>query len=231
MLDGAPDGDPVAVWRRHACVRLDREVGHDREGVGVLDHDVGGGGVHVAPAEAVLSQDVRGRQGVVGAECRVLDEVSRGVESCRDREDGGQLLVLDLHLPGCLFGSILRLGRDRRDRLAVVLRLADGDDRAVDELGSKARDRLGQVRGRHDEPDAGHPLGGTGVDRDDPSARDRQRDEPDLQDVLQPDVRDVLLTAGDAADATGPVGRAADPIPAHRSAPSAVARTASVICW
>ena len=41
VLDGAPDGDPVAVRRGHERVGLDGEVGDHRERVRVLDDEVG----------------------------------------------------------------------------------------------------------------------------------------------------------------------------------------------
>ena len=41
VLDRAPDGDPVAVGRGHEGVRLDRELGDHREGVGALDDHLG----------------------------------------------------------------------------------------------------------------------------------------------------------------------------------------------
>ena len=60
VLDGAPDGDPVAIGRGDEPVRLDRELGDHREAVGALDDDVRVAlrGVDVAPAVAVLAQDV-----------------------------------------------------------------------------------------------------------------------------------------------------------------------------
>ena len=82
----APDGDAVAVGGGHERVRLDGEVGHHRERVGVLDDEIGraGSGVDVAPAEVVLAKDVRAGQRVVRAEGRVLDERRGRVERGRD---------------------------------------------------------------------------------------------------------------------------------------------------
>ena len=90
VLDRAPDGDPVPVRRGHERVGLDGEVGHHRERLGVLDDEIGrrGHGIHVAPAEVVLAEDVRAGQGVARAERRVLDERRGRVERRRDREDG-----------------------------------------------------------------------------------------------------------------------------------------------
>ncbi len=90
VLDRTPDGDPVAIGRGHERVRLDRELGDHREGVGALDDDVGlgGRGVNVAPAVAVLAQDVgRGERVAVRADRGILDERCRGIEGASDRED------------------------------------------------------------------------------------------------------------------------------------------------
>ena len=54
-----------------------------------------GRGLDVAPAVAVLAQDVRGGQRVAGPERRVLDERRVRVQGAGDGEDGRQLLVLD----------------------------------------------------------------------------------------------------------------------------------------
>ena len=63
VLDRAPDRDAVAVRGGHEGVRLDGELGDHREGVGALDDDVGAvDRVDVAPAVVVLAQDVRGRR-------------------------------------------------------------------------------------------------------------------------------------------------------------------------
>ena len=101
VLDRAPDRDAVAVGRGHECVGLDGELGDHREVVGVLDDQVrlALGGVDVAPAVAVLAQDVRAGQRVVRAERRVLDERRIGGERRGDRVTRGQRLVVDPDQP------------------------------------------------------------------------------------------------------------------------------------
>ena len=191
---------------------------------------VGRRGVDVAPADAVLAEDVGRREPIVGAKRRILDQRRRRREGRRQGEDGGQLLVLDPDEAGGLLGGVLRLGCDDRHGLAVVLRLADGDDRPVRELGTEARHRLGQVGRGHDEAHAGERERRARVDRDDPGPRAVERDEPCLEGVRQPDVGHVLGEAGDPADSADAVGRAANSLRSHRWAPSATARTASLIC-
>ena len=100
------------------------------------------------------------RERVARSERRVLDERRAGRERVRDRDDRRQRLVVDPDERGGLFGGVEGLGRDGGDRLAVVVRLADGDDRPVPELRSEPRDRLRQVGGGEDEADAGHGEGG-----------------------------------------------------------------------
>ena len=142
VLDRAPDRDPVAVRRGHEAVRLDGELGDHREGVGPFDDDIRRGRVDVAPAVVVLAQDVRGRERIAGPERRVLDERGGRVEGRGDREDGRQLLVVDPDEAGRLLGGVQGLRGDRRDRLAVIVGLADREDRPILELRAEARDRL-----------------------------------------------------------------------------------------
>ena len=123
------------------------------------------------------------RAGRRRSERRVLDERRAGRERVRDGHDRGQRLVLDPHERGSLFGGIEGLGRDGGDRLAVVVRLADGDDGAVPELRSEPRDRLRQVGGGEDEANAGHGEGGRRVDRHDPRPRRIDRDELGVEDA------------------------------------------------
>ena len=117
VLDRAPDRHAVAVGRRHERVRLDRELRDHREGVGAVDDDRGIalGGLEVAPAEAVLAQDVGAGEGVVGPDRRVLDERRRRVQRGRDRADRGQRLELDADERGRLLGE-RRGSRRRRPR-------------------------------------------------------------------------------------------------------------------
>ena len=133
-----------------------------------------------------------------------------------------------------LFGGVEGLGRDGGDRLAVVVRLADGDHRAVPELGSEPRDRLRQVGGGEDEADAGHGEGGRRVDRDDPRPRDIDRDELGVEDAIESKVGDVDLASGDPVEPADPGRGIADPSGArHRrlgASCSAASSTASKIC-
>ena len=114
-------------------------------------------------------------QRVARAERRVLDERRGRVERGGDREDRRQLLVLDPDEAGRLLGGVEGLGGDRGDRLAVVVRLADREDRPVLELRPEARHRLRAGRPAViDEPDAGDRERGARVDRDDPRAGARR---------------------------------------------------------
>jgi hypothetical protein len=231
VLDAAPDGDAVPVGGSHERVGLDGEMGHHRERPGVLDDEIGGRGhgVHVTPTEVVFAEDVRPGQGVAPAEGRVLHQRGGRVERCRDREDGRQLLVFDVHENGGLLGGVLRVGGHGRHGLPVVLRLVHRQDRAVLELGSEARHGLRQIGRGHDQPDAGHLSGRARVDRDDPGARTVERDELHMEHVREVDVGHVLLLARDALLPADARGRCADPR-AHRVPASAAAMTASVIC-
>ena len=158
----------------------------------------------------VQPQDVRGRQRVAGSEGRVLDERRGWIEGRGDREDGRQLLVLDADQPRRLLGGVLRLRRDGGDRLTVVLRLAGGQDRPIDELRPEPGHRLGKVGCGHHQSDARDGQGGAGVDGDDPRPGAVEADELDLEDVLEADVGDVGLAAGDAVEAADAGGRVAD---------------------
>ena len=98
----------------------------------------------------------------------------------------------------------------------MVFGLADRDDRAVLLLRSKAGHRVGEVGGRHDEPDARDLHRGGGVDRDDPGPRAIDRDELGFKDIGEPDVRDVFLQPGDSPDAADTVGRRSNETRVHR---------------
>jgi len=155
----------------------------------------------------------------------------------------GQLLVLDLHQAGRLLGRVLGVGRDRGDRLTVVVRLADREHGPVDELGPETRHGFGQVGRGHDEADARDLHGGGRVDRDDPGAGAVDRHEPGVEDIRDIEVGDVGLLARDALMAAHTPRRGADAA-VHRSTASvvrarppsrsseafAVARIASAIC-
>ena len=85
-----------------------------------------------------------------------------------------------------------------------------------------------------DEPDAGDGEGGARVDRDDPRPGAVEGHELDVERVLEPDVGDVRLAAGDPVEPADAGRRAAD-APAsligHRSGSvGGRAATASMIC-
>ncbi len=70
MLDRAPDRDAVTVRRRQERVRFDRELGDHRERVRPLDDAevrFRRSGLDVAPAVAVLAQDVGPRKPIIRA--------------------------------------------------------------------------------------------------------------------------------------------------------------------
>ena len=92
----------------------------------------------------------------------------------------------------------------------MVLGLPRCDDRSVASLRPEPRDGLRQVGGGHDHPDARHRAGRRRVDRPDACPRDRQRDELDVEDVVERDVGDVRLPPGDAIEAADAHGRVAD---------------------
>ena len=62
---------------------------------------------------------------------RSLTSGAPGRERVLERADDGQLLVLDVDPLEPAAAAVARLGRDRRDRLAVEAHLVDRDDRAV----------------------------------------------------------------------------------------------------
>ena len=121
-----------------------------------------------------------------------------------------ELLDVDPHEARGLLGGVERLGRDRGYRVAVELGLADREHGPVPQLGAEAWHRIREIRGGHDEPDAGHGHGRTRVDAADPRPRHVERDELHVQDVIQVDVRDVLLPPGDPLDAADACRRLPD---------------------
>jgi hypothetical protein len=110
------------------------------------------------------------------------------------------------------------------------VRLPGGEDRPVLELRAEARHRLGQVRGRHDEPDAGDRERGAGVDADDPRPGAIEPDELDVEDVLEVDVGHVGLPASDAVEPTDPRRRGADVWAPHRVGRLGGPISTSMIC-
>jgi hypothetical protein len=252
MLDCAPDRDSIAVGRGHERVGLDRELGDHREGVRALDDDIRlrRRGVDVAPAVTVLVKDVRCRARVAGPERRVLDERRVGVERGPESMERGKLREGDLDEASRFLRGVERLGGDRCHGLALVLRLADGEDGSIAPLWPEPRNRLGQVGRRHDEPDTGDRQRRRRVDRVDPRPGDVDGDELHMERVGVGQVGDVLLLPGDAGTAADPGGGLPDAHcgatfasgTAERSptagavaaaslrAPAAAASTASMIC-
>ena len=101
--------------------------------------------------------------------------------------------------------------------VAVVLRLADGEHRPVLVLRPEARHRLRQVVRGQDEVDAGHRERLGGVDPVDAGAGAVERHELGVERVRELEVREVLLPAGDPADAADAVRGVADCGPPRRS--------------
>ena len=231
MLDGAPNHDPVPIRRRHEAMGLDCEMGDDREGVGVLHHQVCGRRVDVTPPEAVLTQDVGAGQRVVGAQPGLLNQRRPRIECLGDAEDSGQHLVLHDNEAGGGLGGVLGLCGDRRHRLAVVLGLADGKDGPVLKLRAEAWHRLREVGSSHDEAHSWHLLGCRGVDAENSGPGDVERNQLDMERVGLADVGEVLLLAGDSLMPADAACRDPGTVGAHRLTDSAAARTASVICW
>ena len=115
------------------------------------------------------------------AERRVLDQRGRRVQRLRDGQHRGQLLGRDAHEGDRLVGGLLGVGGDGGHRLAVELRLADGQHRTVLVDRPEARHRVGQVGGGDHGAHAGDPLGLAGVDRHDAGAGAVEGDQPDVQ--------------------------------------------------
>ena len=120
-------------------------------------------GLHVAPAHAVLAQDVRLRQRVAG---RSVPGPARAAHRGRGRPPASRRRAAPrsgrARARAASSAASSDVGRHDRHRLAVVARLADGEDGPVVELRAEARHRLGQVGGRQHEADAGHGECGRG---------------------------------------------------------------------
>ena len=230
VLDGGPDSDAVAIRGGHEGMRLDGEMGDDRERVGVVDDEVGRRGLDVAPADPVLLEDVALGQRVVRAQGRVLDERGSRAQGGRQRHDGRQLLVADPHEAGPRLGGILRIGGHGSHRVAVVLRLPDGEHGPVLHLRAEARHGLGQVSRRHHQVDAGDGQGVAGIDGHDPGPGHGYRHQLGVQLVGQVDVGHVLLSAADPGVTADPVDGVADRGRVHASGSRAAAWTAAMIC-
>ena len=150
----------------------------------------------------MLAEDVRTREGIVRPERRILDERRIRCPGRGDGVDRRELLDVNPHETRGLLGCVERLGGDRGHRVAVELRLADRQHGPVAQLRAEARHRVREVGGGHDETNAGHGEGRARVDPDDPRPCHVERDELHVEDVLEVDVRDVLLAPGDPLDPT-----------------------------
>ena len=199
-------------------MRLDGEVRDDGERVGVIDDQVGHRGLDVAPADAVLPDDVAAGQGVTRAEARILHQWCRRIERLGDGHHGRQLLVLHPHQAGGLLGGILRLGSHGGDRVAVVLGLSYRDDGPVLELRPEARHRLRQVRGRHHQVHTRDRQCRLRIDGHDPGVGRGHGDQLRVQLAREMDVGDVSLAAADPCLASDTVRRVTHPAEAHRPA-------------
>ena len=165
----------VAVGRRHVGVGLDGELGDHREGVAVLDDEVGAGlGARRGhPRRRTCSRrTLVWAQRVAGAKRRILDERRVGGERARDGEDRRAAPRARPGPPRAAASAwSVVSGDDERDGVAVVLGLADRDHRPVLVLRPEPRHGLREVVGGQDEADARHREGGGRVDGDDPRPR------------------------------------------------------------
>ena len=110
-------------------------------------------------------------------------------------------------------GGILRLGRDGRDGFTEEFGLADREDRPVRERRPVARHGLRQIRGREDDAHALDRASRAVASIDiDARVRDRQVHELHVQDVVEMDVGDVALRAGDAVASADALVRPSNPL-------------------
>ena len=87
----------------------------------------------------------------------------------------GELLVVDDDPLERRRGGRLVLGGDGGDGLAGEAHPVDGDDRPVADRVTPVRVDVGEIGGREDADDAGHRLGVSRVDGDDPRVRQGER--------------------------------------------------------
>ena len=113
------------------------------------------------------------RPGIGGPQRRVLDERRGRVERGGDGDDRRNSSCSTRTSRGGLLGGVGRLGRDRRDRLSVVVRLADREDRSVLVLRPEAR-ALAAAGRRPSSPAGRRGLAGRRSCRSSRSARGRQ---------------------------------------------------------
>ena len=229
MLDGTPDGDALFIGSCEKRVRFDGEVRHHRKRVVVLDHAVGPHLVDVAPSERPGFQGVRARQRAGFSERWILDERRVGIESRVNGKHRRQFFVINVYQRSRVLGRIHALGRHGGDRFTEELRLANGQHRPVGEDWSVAWHGLWQVPGRHDAAHTADGCGLRAVDALDAGARAGQRDELDVEDVVEPQIGGVALRARDAFDAADTSRRPSDPARVRHRIDSAAFCTAWMI--
>ena len=125
-----------------------------------------------------------------------------------------QLLPVDAHLGDGVAGLALGLGDDGGDRLALVGDLLLREQRLVVEAEVEQRQErvevLRHVAAGDDAHDAGHALGGGGVDAADAGMVVRAADAADVQQAIEQVVVVVGRAAGDVAERVLALGRLAD---------------------
>ena len=172
--------------------------------------------------------------GSSGPQRRVLDERRAGGERRGDRDDAPAAPRTSTRdQRGRLLGRVEGLGRDRRHRLAVVLRLADREHRPVaSNCGPKRGIGCGRSAAVMHEPDAGHGQRGASCrSRRSAPARTSSGHELDVERVVEVDVGDVRLLPGDASEAADPrPGDVADAVPVIAARPRRPASTPGRRC-
>ena len=183
----------------------------------------------IAPAELPFAQDVGSCQRVFPAERGILNERRRRIEGLIDRENGGQLLVIDPDEGRSQHGRIDGFRGHRCDRLAGELRLANREHRSIVVRRSVSRNRLRQIGSGHHAPYAVDSGGRGRVDAPDACPGAAKVNELDLQRIVEMYVRDIALCTSHPLDAADARDRPADPVFRHPRSDSAAARTASMI--
>ena len=146
-----------------------------------------------------------------------------------DVRDHRQFLVLDLDQLDRRHRGRHGLGRDRSDLLAVEAHLVDREDRPVLDRVSVVRVEVVEIGAREDADDAGHALGGRGVDRGDPAVGDRAAQHLAVEHPRNQQVADELGFAPQLLARVPPRVRPADVRPGlgngrgHAAASSATA--------
>ncbi len=201
------EGDPVVVLgHRDGGMLLHRQVGVALVEEDVLEDLVGRGEalghraevhrhllVHVAAVAVVMQPRLGGRQ-------RLLDA-----------GDGGQRLVLDLHLVGGLVGGVLGQRRHRRHRVADEAHLVGAERVLV--LGDR-QDAEGhrEVAPGQEAQHARHPRGRRQVDAGDARVRHRRAHEAQVDHAGKGEVVGIARGAGDLGAPVHPPERLADDV-------------------